>query len=134
MILFNIWQRDHQQWNLAFEQLGNEFCTLFSQEFQRYCRKQMSLEAGCNVIRRELGKINRLLCFGEFTSIEQVCQTIFSTGEAVYEVYYQCPSHHRFLYSQDNSIFIQASNNFMYRSMSQWMETNSWPGTMCLNT
>ena len=49
----------------------------------------------------------------------------------MYSVYYQCPSEsrHRFLYSEDNSIFIQASNNFSYKTTSQWMETNSWQGT-----
>jgi hypothetical protein len=56
--------------------LGNEFCTLFSQEVKKYRRKEASLEAGRDVIRRELGKVNRLLRFGEYTSIEQVCQTI----------------------------------------------------------
>ena len=125
-----IWQRDHQRWNFVFEQLGNEFCILFSQEFERYCRKETSLEAGRDVIRRELGKVNRSLRFGEYTSIEHVCQTIFSTGEIVYEVYYQCPSRHRFLYSQERSIFIGAHNSsFTYRSTSQWMESNSWQGT-----
>ena len=133
-ILFNIWQHDHQQWNLTFKQLGNEFCTLFSQEFQRYCRKEMSLEARHDVIRRELGKVNVLLHFWQYTLIEQVCQTRFSTSEVVYEVYYQCPSSHRFLYSQENSNFIQASNNFTYRSTSWWMETNSWLGTNLFQT
>ena len=128
-ILFNIWQHDHQRWSFVFEQLGNEFCTLLSQEFEKYHRKEASLEAGRDVIRRELGKVNRLMRFGEYTSIEQVCQTIFSTGETVYEVYYQCPSHHRFQYYQGSSIFIEASNSFTYRSTSQWMETNSWQGT-----
>jgi hypothetical protein len=128
-ILFNIWQRDHQRWNFVFDQLGNEFCSLFSQEFERYRRKESSLEVGHDVIRRELGKVNRSLRFGEYMSIEQVCQTIFSTREIVYEVYYRCPSHHRFLYSQESSIFIEASNGFTYRSMSRWMETNSWQGT-----
>ena len=128
-ILFNIWQRDRQRWSFVFEQLGNEFGTLFSQEFQRYHRNEASLEAGRDVIRRELGKVNRLLRFGEYTSIEQVCQTIFSTGEVVYEVYYQCPSRHRYLYCQERSIFIEDSNSFTYRSTSQWMETNSWQGT-----
>ena len=126
-ILFNIWQRDHQWWSLVLEQLGNGFCTLFIEEFERYRRKEMSLEAGRDIICRELGKVNRFLHFGEYTSIEQVCHTIFSTSEVVYEVYYQRPSHHRLLYSWDNSIFI--SNNFTYRSMSRWMETNSWQGT-----
>ena len=105
----------------------HHLCTLFAEEFERYHRKETSLEAGCDIIRRELGKVNRLLCFGEYTSIEQVCYTIFLTSEVVYEVYYQCPSHHRLLYSRDNSIFI--SNNFTYRSTSRWMETNSWQGT-----
>ena len=85
-ILFNIWQCDHQRWSLVLEQLGNEFCTLFAEEFERYHRKEMSLEAGRDIIRRELGKVNRLLRFGEYTSIEQVCHTIFSTSEVVYEV------------------------------------------------
>ena len=85
-ILFNIWQHDHQQWSLVLKQLGNEFCTLFAEEFERYCRKETSLEAGRDIIRRELGKVNRLLHFGEYTSIEQVCHTIFSTSEVVYEV------------------------------------------------
>ena len=128
-ILFNLWQRDHQRWSFVFEQLGNEFCTLLSQEFKRYRRKEASLEAGRDVIRRELGKVNRLLRFGEYTSIEQVCQTIFSTSEIVYEVYYQCPSRHRFLYYQESSVFVEAFNSFTYRSTSQWMETNSWQGT-----
>ena len=127
-ILYNIWQHDHQRWNLLFEQLGNEFCTLFAQKFEKYWIDESSLEAGHDVIRR-LGKVNWLLGFGDYTSIEQVCESIFSTGEVVYEVYYQCPSRHRFLYSQDKSIFIQISNNFTYRSMSQWMETNSWQRT-----
>ena len=30
MILSNIWRRDHRQWNVAFEQLGNEFCNLLA--------------------------------------------------------------------------------------------------------
>ena len=47
----------------------------------------------------------------------------------MYEVYYQCPSRHRLLYSRESSIFIEASNSFTYRSTSQWMETNSWQGT-----
>jgi hypothetical protein len=136
-ILFNVWQRDHRRWSLVFEQLGNEFCTLLSQEFERQRRKETSLEAGRDVVRRELGKANGLLRFGEYTSIEQVCQTIFSTGEAVYETYYQCPSEsrHRFLYSRDASIFIQAfSRSFTYRTTSQWMETNSWQGTNLCHT
>ena len=128
-IIFNVWQRDYTQWNLAFEQLGIEFCTLLSRELEKYCRKETSLEAGRDVIRRELSKVNRLLRFGAYTSIEQVCQTVLSTGEVVYEVYYQCPSRHRFLYSQNNSVFIEASNNFTYRSTSRWMERNSWPAT-----
>jgi hypothetical protein len=128
-ILYNIWQHDHQRWNLVFEQLGNEFCTLFAQEFEKYRINESSLEDGRDIIRRELGKVNRLLRFGDYTSIEQVCESIFLTGEVVYEVYYQCPSRHRLLYSRDKSIFIQISNNFTYRSTSQWMETNSWQGT-----
>ena len=128
-ILFNIWQRDHQRWNFVFSQLGNEFCTLLSQEFERYRKKETHLEAGRDVVRRELGKVNRLLRFGKYTSIEQVCGTIFSISEIVYEVYYQCPSRHRFLYSQESSIFLEASNSFTYRSTSRWMETNSWQGT-----
>ena len=73
MILFIIWQRDHQRWSLVFKQLGNEFCTLFTEEFKRYHRKETSLEARRDIIRRELGKVNRLLRFGEYTLIEQVC-------------------------------------------------------------
>jgi hypothetical protein len=57
---------------------------------------------------------------------------IFSTSEIVYNVYHQCPSHHKHLYSQDNSILI--SNNFTYRSTSQWMETKSWQGTNLCKT
>ena len=71
-ILFNVWQRDPQRWNLEFEQLGNMFCTLLSQEFERHRRKETSLEVGRDVIRMELGKVNGLLRFGEYTSIEQV--------------------------------------------------------------
>jgi hypothetical protein len=134
MILFNIWRRDHRRWNVAFDQLGNEFCNLLAQEFERYSRMETSLEAGRDVVRRELGKANRLLRFGEYTSIEQVCQTICTTSEIIYEVYYQCPSRHMHLYSQDNSVFISVSNNFAYRSTSQWMEINSWVGTNICQT
>jgi hypothetical protein len=79
---------------LAFEQLGNEFCTLLSQKFEKHRRKEASLEAGRDVICRELGRVNRFFRFGEYTSIEQVreYQTIFSTGEPIYETYYQTGS------------------------------------------
>jgi hypothetical protein len=43
-ILFNVWQRDHQRWNLAFEQLGNEFCTLLSQNFENTVEKRPLLK------------------------------------------------------------------------------------------
>lgn len=131
-ILFNIWQHDHQRWNFVFEQLGNEFCALFAQEFEGYHRKETSLEAGRDIIRRELGKVDRFLHFREYTSIEQVCQAVFSTSEVVYEAYYQCPSRHRFPCSRNNSIFFQVSNKFP--STSRWMETNSWQGTNLCQT
>jgi hypothetical protein len=43
-IIFNIWQRDCTQWNLAFKQLRIEFCTLLSREFENSVERRPPLK------------------------------------------------------------------------------------------
>ena len=88
-ILFNIWCCDIENWGTIFTRLGNEFCILLVNEFTRYVQEETSLEAARDTVRRELDKISEYMRFGSYTSIEEICEAIFMTRDAIYRTYYQ---------------------------------------------
>ena len=127
-ILFNVWCHDMKKWGTIFTQLGNEFCILLVNEFTKYVRNEISLEAARDTVRRELDKTSEYMRFGSYTSIEEVCETIFTTHKAIYNTYYQCPDNHRQLYSQSHTVFVHRGSS-AFKSTAEWMQTNSQQGT-----
>ena len=123
-ILFNVWCHDMKKWGTIFTQLGNEFCILLVNEFTKYVRNEISLEAARDTVRRELDKTSEYMRFGSYTSIEEVCETIFTTHKAIYNTYYQCPDNHRQLYSQSHTVFVHRGSS-AFKSTAEWMQTNS---------
>ena len=127
-ILFNIWCRDTDNWRMIFTRLGNEFCVLLVNEFTRYDRKEISLEVARDTVRKELDKASEYMRFGSYTSIEEICEAIFTTREAVYHTYYQCPDNHQQFYSQSHTIYLSRGRS-LFKSTAEWMQTNSQQGT-----
>jgi hypothetical protein len=127
-ILFNIWCRDMDDWRSIFTRLGNEFCILLVSEFTKYVRKEISLENARDTVRKELDKTSEYMRFGAYTSIEEVCETIFTTHDAIYRTYYQCPDNHRRLYSQSHTIYLSRGRS-PFKSTAEWMQVNSQQGT-----
>ena len=127
-ILFNIWCRDMENWGTIFTRLGNEFCILLVNEFTKYVRKESSLEAARDTVRRELDKISEYMRFGSYTSIEEICEAIFTTRDAIYRTYYRCPDGHQRLYSQSRTIYMPRGRS-PFKSTAEWMESNSQRGT-----
>ena len=127
-ILFNIWCRDTDNWRMIFTRLGNEFCVLLVNEFTRYDRKEISLEVACDTVRKELDKASEYMRFGSYTSIEEICEAIFTTREAVYHTYYQCPDNHQQFYSQSHTIYLSRGRS-LFKSTAEWMQMNSQQGT-----
>ena len=78
------WQSlDIDNWGLIFTQLGNKFCILLVNEFTKYIQNEISLEVACDTVRKELDKISEYMRFGSYTSIEEVCEAIFTTHDAI---------------------------------------------------
>ena len=105
-ILFNIWCHNPDGWGTIFTQLGNEFCILLVHQFTRYKQNEISLEAARDTVQKELDKTSQYMRFGSYTSIEVICEAIFTTCEAIYHTYYRCPDNHRQFYSQSHSIYM----------------------------
>ena len=82
------------------------------------------------MVRKELGKTSQNMRFGCYTSIEVICEAMFTTHDAIssYQTYYQCPDNHQQLYSQSLSIYM-AKGNSPFKSTAEWMQTNSQQGT-----
>jgi hypothetical protein len=127
-ILFNIWCRDMDNWGTIFTQFGNEFCILLVNEFTKYVRNEISLEVARDTVRKELDKTSEYMRFGSYTSIEEVCETIFTTHDAIYRTYYQCPDNHQRLYSQSHTIYLSKGRS-PFKSTAEWMQVNSQQGT-----
>ena len=127
-ILFNIWCRDMDIWGTIFTQLGNEFCILLVNEFSKYVRNEISLEVARDTVRKELDKASEYMRFGSYTSIEEICEAIFTTRDAIYHTYYQCPDNHQQLYSQSHTIYLPRGRS-PFKSTAEWMQTNSQQGT-----
>ena len=127
-ILFNIWCHDMEKWGTIFTRLGNEFCTLLVDQFSRYVRNEMSLEAARDTVRKELDKTSRYMRFGSYTSIEAICEAMFTTRHAVYNTYYQCPDDHRQIYSQSHTLYMPKGRS-PFKSTAEWMQSNSQQGT-----
>ena len=127
-ILFNIWFRDMDNWRTIFTQYGNDFCILLVDQFTKYVRNEISLEVARDMVRKELGKTSQNMRFGCYTSIEVICEAMFTTHDAIYRTYYQCPNNHQQLYSQSLSIYM-AKGNSPFKSTAEWMQTNSQQGT-----
>ena len=132
-ILFNIWCRDMNRWGMVFTRLGNKFCILLVNEFTKYVRNEISLEVARDSVRRELDKTSEYMRFGYYTSIEEICEAIFTTHEAVYDTYYRCPDGHQQLYSQSHTIFMHRGRS-PFKSTAEWIQTNSQRGTNLCET
>jgi hypothetical protein len=116
------------KWESIFTRLGNEFCILLVDQFSKYVRNEMSLEAARDTVRKELDKTSRYLRFGSYTSIEAICETIFTTRDAVYRTYYRCPDDHRQIYSQSRTLYMPKGRS-PFKSTAEWMRSNSQQGT-----
>ena len=127
-ILFNIWCHDTDGWGTIFTQLGNEFCILLVHQFTRYKRNEISLEAARDTVRKELDKTSQYMRFGSYTSIEAICEAIFTTREAIYHTYYRCPDNYRQFYSQSHSIYMTKGRS-PFKLTTEWMQSNSQRGT-----
>ena len=84
-------------------------------------------------MRRELDKTSEYMRFGYYTSIEEICEAIFTTHEAVYDTYYRCPDGHQQLYSQSHTIFMHRGRS-PFKSTAEWIQTNSQRGTNLCET
>ena len=115
-------------WRMIFTRLGNEFCVLLVNKFTRYDRKEISLEVAHDTVRKELDKASEYMRFGSYTSIEEICEAIFTTREAVYHTYYQCPDNHQQFYSQSHTIYLSRGRS-LFKSTAEWMQMNSQQGT-----
>ena len=108
--------------------LGNEYCILLVNEFTRFVRNEISLEVARDMVRKELDKKSEYMRFGSYTSIEVICEAIFTTSDAIYCTYYQCPDNHQQLYSQLHTIYLPKGRS-PFKSTADWMQTNSQQGT-----
>jgi hypothetical protein len=127
-ILFNIWCRDMDNWGTIFTRLGNEFCILLVNEFTKYVQNEISLEAARDTVRKELHKTSEYMRFGAYTSIDEICGAIFTTPDAIYRTYYQCPDNHQQLHSQSHTIYLSRGRS-PFKSTTEWMQSNSQQGT-----
>ncbi|KAF8969122.1 hypothetical protein BDZ97DRAFT_1654173 [Flammula alnicola] len=127
-ILFNIWCRDADAWGPIFTQLGNEFSILLIDEFTKYACNEISLEVARDTVRKELAKTSQYMRFGYYTSIEAICEAIFTSHDVIYQTYYQCPDNHQRLYSQSHTIYMSKGRS-PFKSTTEWMQTNSQQGT-----
>ena len=65
-------------WGTIFTRLGNEFCILLVNEFSKYVRNEISLKVARDTVRKELDKASEYMRFGSYTSIEEICEAIFT--------------------------------------------------------
>ena len=68
------------------------------------------------------------MSFGSYTSIEVICEAMFTTHDAVYRAYFQCPDNHRQIYSQSHTLYMPKGRS-PFKSTSEWMQSNSQQGT-----
>ena len=108
--------------------MGNEFCILLVKEFSRFVQNKISLEVARDTVRKELDKTSEYMRFGCYTSVEEICEAIFTTHDAIYRTYYQCPDNHRQLFSQSHTIYLPKGRS-PFKSTAEWMQTNSQQGT-----
>jgi hypothetical protein len=127
-ILFNIWCHDMDNWGTIFTRFGNEFCILLFCQFTKYVRNETSLEVARDMVRKELDKTSQYMRFGSYTSIEEICEAMFTTRDAIYRTYYRCPDNHQQLYSQSHTIYMPKGSS-PFKSTAEWMQTNSQQGT-----
>ncbi|KAF8803149.1 hypothetical protein BYT27DRAFT_7305464 [Phlegmacium glaucopus] len=127
-ILFNIWCHDKIRWGTIFNHLGNEFCILLINKFFKYDENEISLEMARDSVRKELARFSQYMRFGSYTSIEHICEAIFTTNNVIYQTYYQCPDNHRQLHSESYTTYM-SKGRAPFRSTSEWMQTNSQQGT-----
>ena len=127
-ILFNIWRHNIDSWGTIFNQLGNDFCILLVNQFIKYNQNEISLEVARDIVREELAKTSQYMRFGSYTSIEAICEAMFTTREAIYHTYYQCPDNHWQLYSRSHTIYMSKGWS-PFKSTTEWMQNNSQQGT-----
>ena len=82
----------------------------------------------CDTVQKELDKTSKYMRFGSYTSIEEVCEAIFTTHDVIYCTYYQCPNNHQQLHSQSCTIYLSRERS-PFKSTAEWMQTNSQQGT-----
>ena len=94
----------------------------------RYKWNEISLEAVRDTVQKELDKTSQYMRFGSYTSIEAICEAIFTTREAIYHTYYRCPDNHQQFYSQSHSIYMTKWRS-PFKLTTEWMQSNSQWGT-----
>ena len=129
-ILFNIWCHDKSKWETIFNHLGNDFSILLINEFFKYDENKISLETARDSVRNELARFSQYMRFGSYTSIEHVCEAMFTTSNVIYQTHYHCPNNHRKIHSEFYTTYM-SKGLAPFRSTSEWMRTNSQQGTNC---
>ena len=81
-----------------------------------------------DTVRKDLDKTSQYMRFGSYTSIEVICEAMFTTHDAVYCTYFQCPDNHRQIHSQSHTLYLPKGSS-PFKSTAEWMQNNL--GTNC---
>ena len=98
--------------------------------FVRYEAGQGSLENARDIVRRHMARNGSDAVFGVYTSIHNVCSTLLSMNEIVWERFYLCPNGHNVSHSNESQALLSAAVT-QFTSISQWVSSNTEQTTAC---
>ena len=104
--------------------MNNAIAIKLIDSFFKFEQAEISLKDARDSVRRMLSRSHHELRFGRFTSIERLCEELFTTSFIVREIYYQCPNNHQ---ERQNVIFdvVLHKGHSEFDSISEWISTCS---------
>ena len=126
--LFALWCSDREGWKDKFISMGNNIALELIDGFFGYEQAEFSLEGARDHIQRLLSGRHHALRFGQFASIERLCEELFTTSYIVREMYYQCPNDHQEQQSEAFEVVLHKGIS-TFESISEWISTCSEPAS-----
>ncbi|KAF8800466.1 hypothetical protein BYT27DRAFT_7313647 [Phlegmacium glaucopus] len=122
--LFALWCSDRQGWKERFNVMDNTIALQLIDGFFEHEQAGISLEDARDCVRWSMSQSHHRSRFGHFTSIERVCEELFTTSYPVREVYYQCPNDHQEYQSEVFDLMLHKGQS-TFESISDWISTCS---------
>ena len=122
--LFVLWCNDKEGWRVRFQDIENDVALQLIDGFFQHERGEISLEDARDHVRRTISRHHRGPGFGSFTSIERVCEAVFTSSHLVRESYYLCPNNHCAHQSSTYEAFFHKGHS-KFQSISEWISTTS---------